>query len=164
VDNPPANRERYGFQRTVCGCEMCRVPCRHMPGSLDVVDLLALCPPNHDVFGWAEEHLRALTDKGVPTLVPARLPNGHCHWLFEGQCVVHEHSPYGCSFFDAHQPADEVERRSAATMQARRDDAAAHGLYYRVWLHLCRKGRISPPGDRQAIDRERQAIRLSSAS
>jgi hypothetical protein len=78
--------------------------------------------------------------------------------------VVHEHSPYGCSFFDAHQAPDEVERRSAATMQARRDDAAANGLYYRVWLHLCRAGRISPAGDRQAIERERQEIRQAPGS
>jgi hypothetical protein len=132
-----------------------------MPGSLDVEDLKRLCPADQDVFSWAEEHLRALTTKAVPTLVPARVPNGHCHWLFSGQCVVHDRSPYGCAFFDSHLSADEVERRSAATMSARRQDAAENGLYYRVWRHLCRLGLISPPGDRGAIDRERQAIRIS---
>ena len=154
-------RERYGFLRTVCGCEICRVPCRHMPGSLDVADLERLCPADQDVFTWAEEHLRALTDKAVPTLVPARQPNGHCHWLYQGQCVVHGQSPYGCAFFDAHLPAAEVEKRSAATLNARREDAAQDGLYYRVWRHLIHLGKTGPSGDRSAIDRERQAIRAS---
>lgn len=155
-----APHQRHGFQRTVCGCEICRVPCRHMPGSLDVEDLERLCPPDQDLFTWAKQHLLALTSKEVPTLVPARLPNGHCHWLYEGQCMVHERSPYGCAFFDSHLPPTEVERRSAATMQARRDDAAKNGPYYRVWLHLCHLGLIGQSGDRTAVDRERQETRL----
>ena len=98
----PLAREEYGFRRTVCGCECCRAPCRHVPGSLDVTDLVRLCPPPLDLFVWAEQHLRAVVDKPYPTLVPARGPGGHCHWLFEGQCVVHENAPYSCAFFDTH--------------------------------------------------------------
>jgi hypothetical protein len=146
-----APREQHGFRRTVCGCEFCRAPCRHMPGSLDVSDLLRLCPPGQDVFAWAEQHLRALTDKPVPTLVPARQPNGHCHWLFDGRCVVHDVAPFGCAFFDAHMSDAEAERRAEATMQARRADAAQQGLYYRVWLHLQRKGLVQPSGDRMGL-------------
>src|SRR6266513_2677801 len=85
----PLVRERYGFRRTQCACELCRAPCRHLPGSLDVADLWRLCPPGRDLFEWAEEHLRALTDKPYPTLVPLRLKGGPCHWLFDGQCAVH---------------------------------------------------------------------------
>src|SRR5579872_6717107 len=29
-------REQFGFRRSVCGCNFCTAPCRHMPGSLDV--------------------------------------------------------------------------------------------------------------------------------
>lgn len=144
-------REQHGFRRTVCGCEFCRAPCRHVPGSLDVADLERLCPAGQDVFAWAEQHLVVVTDKPFPTLVPARQANGHCHWLYDGQCAVHAQAPYSCAFFDAHLTGAEVQRRSAATIQARREDAARQGLYYRVWLHLQRKGRVGPSGDHAAL-------------
>ncbi len=104
-------REQHGFRRTVCGCEFCKAPCRHVPGSLDVSDLGRLCPPNEDVFTWAAQHLRAVVDKPFPTLVPARQTNGHCHWLFDGRCAVHGSAPYSCAFFDSHMTDAEVERR-----------------------------------------------------
>jgi hypothetical protein len=155
----PALREQHGFRRTQCGCAFCRAPCRHMPGSLDVADLSRLCPSDQDVFAWAERHLRALTDKPYPTLVPARQPGGGCHWFFDEKCAVHENAPYSCAFFDAHMTDEEVSRRSTATTQTRRDDAANDGLYHRVWLHLCRKGLTAPSGDRDALVEEWQRIR-----
>jgi hypothetical protein len=155
----PVTRETYGFPRTVCGCEFCRAPCRHMPGSLDVTDLTRLCPPDQDFFAWAEQHLRALTDKPYPTLVPARQENGACHWLFGGLCAVHENAPFSCAFFDMHMTDLEVTRRTAATIQARQDDAARNGLYYRVWLHLCRKELIGIPGNRAALAEELHEMR-----
>jgi len=87
----------------------------------------------------------------VPTLVPARQANGHCHWLFAERCAVHDNAPFGCAFFDAHMTPAEADRRAAATMQARREDAAANGLYYRVWLHLCQRGFVSRSGDRDGL-------------
>jgi hypothetical protein len=154
----PLAREQYGFRRTQCACEFCRAPCRHMPGSLDVTDLWRLCPPGRDLLEWAEEHLRALTDKPYPTLVPARLENGPCHWLFECQCAVHANAPYSCAFFDMHMMEEEVRRRSAATIQARQEDAARNGPYHRVWLHLCRKELVAIPGDRTALTEEMQQL------
>jgi hypothetical protein len=150
----PRTREQFGFRRTVCGCELCRAPCRHIPGSLDVSDLARLCPADRDVFEWAEEHLRAVTDKPFPTLVPARGVDGGCHWLFAGRCVVHANAPYSCAFFDAHLSEAEVRRRSAATIQARREDEARMGLYYRIWLHLCRRGLTAASGDRASLAEE----------
>jgi hypothetical protein len=155
-------REQHGFCRTVCGCAFCQAPCRHIPGSLDVADLERLCPPDQDLFAWAARHLRALTDKPFPTLVPARQGNGHCHWLYDGKCAVHDAAPFGCAFFDAHMGEDEIERRSAATIRARRDDAAANGLYFRVFLHLCHKGLVGPSGDRAALAAEVRAIRRNA--
>ncbi len=153
-------RQQFGFRRTTCGCAFCAAPCHHVPGSLDISDLPRLCPPGQDVFTWAEQHLRAVTDKPFPTLVPVRQANGHCHWLFEGQCAVHENAPYSCAFFDFHMTEAEVERRSAATIQARKEDATRQGLYYRVWLHLCRKGLTAPSGDQSALaDEVRQLQR-----
>ncbi len=145
------DREQHGFQRTRCACAFCAAPCRHIPGSLDVSDLERLCPEGQDLFAWAEEHLRAVPDKPFPTLVPARGLDGGCHWYFDGKCAVHEAAPYGCAFFDVHMSEEEAGRRAAATIQARREDAAAGGLYHRVWLHLCRKGLTSPSGDRDGL-------------
>jgi hypothetical protein len=147
-------REIHGFRRTRCDCVFCQAPCRHIPGSLDPADLSCLRPAGQDVFAWAEQHLRALTDKRVPTLVPARQANGHCHWYFANRCLVHEHSPYSCAFFDSHMTDHDIEQRSAATLAARRDDAAATGLYFRVWQHLCRLGLTAPAGDRAALEEE----------
>jgi hypothetical protein len=155
----PLVREQFGFRRTVCGCEFCKAPCRHVPGSLDVSDLDRLCPPGRDLLAWAEEHLRAVTDKPFPTLVPARQANGHCHWFFAGGCAVHDHAPYSCAFFDAHMTEAEVERRSAATIRARQEDAARQGPYYRVWLHLCQRGLTSRSGDRVALAEEVRELR-----
>jgi hypothetical protein len=147
----PPVREAHGFQRTRCGCEICKVYCRHTPGALDPADLLRLCPSGADVFIWAEQHLRALIDRPYPTLVPARDRQGHCLWHFEGRCAVHENAPYCCAFFDAHMPNDEVDRRLAATIRARQEDAAANGLYHRVWLHLRARGMIAEHGNKSAL-------------
>lgn len=143
--------EAFGFQRTRCGCDFCKVYCRHMPGALDPSDLPRLCPAGQDVFAWAELHLRALVHLSYPSLVPARNEQGHCHWHFDGKCAVHENAPYSCAFFDSHMSDEEVARRAAATIQACKDDAAANGLYYRVWLHLRDKRLIGTPGDRLAL-------------
>lgn len=130
-----------------------------MPGSLDVADLARLCPAETDVFAWAEEHLRAIVDKPFPTLVPARQANGHCHWLYEGRCLVHEKAPYSCAFFDAHMTEAEIERRSAATIAARQADAAANGPYFRVWSYLARRGLVVKSGDRAALAEEVRRIK-----
>jgi hypothetical protein len=154
-----STREAFGFARTVCGCVFCQAPCRHVPGSLDVADLEGLCPAGQDPFTWAEEHLRAVIDKGYPTLVPARTPDGACHWLFEGRCSVHAAAPFSCAFFDSHMSDADIEKRSAATIQARRKDAVANGLYFQIWKHLCRKNLVTPSGNRQALAAEIERLR-----
>ncbi len=153
------DREHHGFRRTRCACAYCQAPCRHVPGALDPADLPALCPQGHDLFAWAEGHLRALTDKSYPVLVPARCEDGACHWYFDGRCAVHDNAPYGCAFFDAHQSQPEIDRRVEATVRAIREDAAAEGPYYRLWLHLRQKGLIGRPGDRASLRRAMDEIR-----
>jgi hypothetical protein len=159
----PLVREQHGFQRTTCGCEECKVYCRHLPGTLDPADLPRLCAPGQDIFAWAEQHLRALVDQPYPTLVPARNHLGHCHWYYDGQCAVHANAPYSCAFFDAHMTQAEVDRRVAATIQACRKDAAANGLHYRVWLHLRARGLLGKRGDRQALRSEMQRLNRGGA-
>ncbi len=156
--------ERYGFRRTVCGCAFCQAPCRHVPGSLDVADLERLCPAGQDVFAWAETHLRAQTHRPYPVLVPARRADGPCHWFLAGRCLVHENAPFGCAYFDAHIDVAETARRVAATVRAIRDDAAADGLYFRVWRHLCARGLVAPPGDRNGLIAEVRALRRAMST
>jgi hypothetical protein len=156
-------REQHGFRRSVCSCPLCAAPCKHIPGSLDVEDVHRLCPENADVFDWAEEHLRAVVDKPFPTLAPARNVHGHCHWFLDGRCLVHENAPYSCAFFDAHMTDAEIEKRSAATIQARQQDAAAEGLYYRLWSYLIRQGLVARSGDRTALFEEVRRIRTRQA-
>jgi hypothetical protein len=100
-----------------------------------------------------------VTGLPAPTLVPARRADGACHWHYDGKCAVHDQAPYGCAFFDSHMPADEVRRRSEAVIEARRQDAAAGGLYFRVWLHLCRQGLTDRAGDRPALAAEVDKLR-----
>lgn len=154
-----STREQFGFTRTSCACALCNVYCRHLPGALDPSDLEHLCPPGHDLLAWAELHLRARLGKPYPMLVPARGESGACHWHYGGQCVVHEHAPYSCAFFDAHMSNAEAARRSAATVAAIRADEVADGPYARVWRHLQRRGLVSQEPDRSALYRELHQIR-----
>jgi hypothetical protein len=116
-------RTEFGFQRTKCACELCSFYCRIMPGCLVPSDLQRLCPPETDLKAWAREHLRASqgfrvvdlttgTVLQIPSLVPAKNANGHCHWLQpDGRCGVHEDSPYGCP---ASAKTQSVDRRSGS--------------------------------------------------
>jgi len=154
----PVVREEFGFRRTHCGCAFCQAPCRHLPGALAPSDLPRLCPPGREVFAWAEEHLRALRGKPYPILVPARRQDGVCHWYFDGTCAVHASAPYGCAFFDAHMPQAESNQRFAALVEAIRQDVAANGLYYRIWLHLRQQGLTGTAGHRADVVRELERI------
>ncbi len=144
----PLVRTEFGFQRTTCDCELCSFWCRIMPGYLVPSDLERLCPPGADLMRWAREHLRAsrgflLVNRmtgakmQIPSLVPAKQANGHCHWLqADGRCGVHENSPFGCAFLDQHMKDRDADRRNDAGRLARLDDFDANGLYSQVWRML----------------------------
>ncbi len=153
--------QRFGFARTRCGCDLCRVYCRHVPGRLGVGDLDRLCPEGTDVFTWAEAHLQAVVDAPYPKLVPTRLANGHCHWYVDGGCTVHDRAPFGCAYFDAHMSPAEVKRRGLPANLASLDDARAEGLHFRVWRHLVSLGLVRPSGLRGPVDEEMRVLRLS---
>jgi hypothetical protein len=141
----PQIRTEFGFQRTECGCERCSVFCRFMPGYLIPSDLDHLIPPGEDPFAWARVHLRAVmvAPGGMPSLVPAQRPNGHCHWHEQGRCAVWQHSPYGCAFFDQHMKAEEHERRNRAGWQARQESFDRDELYARLWHALKDAGLVT---------------------
>lgn len=152
---------RYGVERTRCGCGLCQVFCRYVPGRLDPTDLARLGPEpgQGDLYTWAEEHLRAIPDVGEPRLVPARNARGHCHWFLDGRCLVHVQAPFGCAYFDAHMDQAEVDRRSRLASEEVRRDAAVEGPYLRIWRYLCGRGLTAPSGDRDGLNAEMRLLR-----
>ena len=145
----PPNREEFGFQRTTCSCRKCSLWCEFVPGALVPSDLDRLIPSGQDPFRWAEQHLLASPGFqirspqftfSIPSLVPRRQENGHCHWLLNGRCEVHDDSPYGCAFHSqcnqtAAQAAKVAEIRYAG-LEARGKAFEEDGLYARIWHHL----------------------------
>ena len=103
------DQQEFAFERTVCECRKCKIWCEHMPGYLVPSDLTRLIPADADPMVWAEQHLRAsqgyigFTASGlasIPSLVPAKGEDGHCHWYEGGRCGVHDRSPFGCAYID----------------------------------------------------------------
>lgn len=153
----PARRE-FGFCRTRCACPECTRSCQHIPGYLVPADLERLhrhLAPEQDLLSWAKRQLLAspgavVVSRGqmfrIPTLVPARRPDGVCVFLTaEGGCAVHAVSPFGCAFFDSHMPHVEADRRSKRGLQAVAEAWAVAGLYALVWLALAGDGLVAPP-------------------
>ena len=151
-------RTEFGCPRTVCACPGCSAGCRHLPGYLVPADLDRLrthLAPGEELLAWARNCLLAspgaLVARGgtlfrIPTLVPARRPDGACLFLTEdGRCAVHAVAPFGCAFFDAHQAAAEAGPRSAAGLRAVLADWLAGGPYAAAWRALAAAGLRAPP-------------------
>jgi hypothetical protein len=161
-------REEFGFRRTTCACRKCSLWCEHLPGYLAPSDLDRLIPPGDDPFAWAERHLLASPglqirtpqfSVSIPSLVPRRQANGHCHWLEGGRCAVHENSPFGCAFLSqCGQTNAEGERITNAGRRARAEAFAQDGLYARLWRHLWDKGLRELTSD-QGRSRAAQAVK-----
>ncbi len=50
----------------------------------------------------------------IPTITPARKPDGSCVFLTaEGRCSIHDIAPAGCAYFDSHMLDEEANRRSS---------------------------------------------------
>jgi hypothetical protein len=124
-------RTEFGFRRTVCACHECTLNCRYLPGYLVPTDLERIqlyLSTRQDLLAWARQHLLAspgalVLHKGqvvrIPTLVPARRADGACTFLTgDDRCAIHPMAPFGCAFFDAHQPLAEADRRSKWGLQS----------------------------------------------
>ena len=141
-------REEFGFKRVACDCRKCSVWCEKVPGYLVPSDLERLIPDGDDPLAWAEENLRASPgfaipelNVSIPSLVPRRQQTGHCHWLQDGLCTIHERSPYGCAFLSQCKQTDgEAARINTAGRTARLKSFEDGTLYSEIWKHLWEMG------------------------
>jgi len=144
-------RTEFGFERTVFSCQECTVNCRHIPGYLIPADIDRIkkeLDPATSWSDWAKQHLLAspgavVSTAGkvfrIPTLVPARSPDGACIFLTgDNRCAIHSVAPFGCAFFDAHMPKSEADRRSCQGLQATYRAWVNGDEYGQVWLLLNR--------------------------
>ena len=153
----PVIRTEGEFKRTSCDCELCSCFCKVMPGYLVPSDLDRLIPPNVDPLEWSRDHLRAskgmqgvlihpngeVESVSIPSLVPVKQPNGHCHWLLpDGKCGVHSASPFGCAFLDQHMSNEEAEGRNTYGRTARAQAFEENGLYATIWHALKAEGLV----------------------
>jgi len=149
-------RTELGFERTVCACSECAINCRFIPGYLIPADLERIAGhlDSENLIEFALENLLAspgatVLDRGqmrqIPTLVPARRNDGACKFLdANNRCTIHEVSPFGCAFFDAHQSKAESDYRSGSGLvQIDRAWQSDH-LYARLWLLLEALGKVGP--------------------
>jgi hypothetical protein len=168
-------RTEFDFARTICACTACVKYCLHLPGYLIPADLDRIqlyLSPSEELFAWATKYLLASPGAlvmqeqhifRIPTLVPARRPDGACLFLSnKSRCCIHTVAPFGCGFFDSHQEPSESDRRSQRGLQAVLD-AWRHGdLYAQVWQVLYDAGlRAQPPEQcRQQLQQHIEQARL----
>lgn len=153
-----SSRTEFDFCRTHCDCRDCCRSCFHLPGYLIPADLPRMhqhLAADQDLCAWAKEHLLASPGAlvmrhgrmfRIPTLVPARRPDGACVFLTNtGRCAIHSVAPFGCVFFDSHMPSAEADRRSKCGLQAVLQAWSAGDAYAHVWVALAGKGLVAPP-------------------
>lgn len=146
-----------------------------MPGALTPADLPRLAARlgyGDDIERFARENLHA--SQGTPvtapgrrvvtlrTVIPGTKENGACKFLdTAGRCTMHDVSPFGCAYFDAHQSDREDALRTDAMYRAVHDDWQSSGPLSRVWTMLDALGlHALPPETRRyrlekAMKRER---------
>ena len=105
---------------------------------------------------WAADGPRVVTsDRRVitlPTLVPARKPNGHCTFLDAGRCSIHALSPYGCAFLDTHHSDADLAARSKPLYDDILQDLESDGPYSEVWRTLRSSNHTAPSAQDQRYD------------
>lgn len=163
------------FTRTTCGCELCRIGCRTMPGMLvprDIPRIMEYLSYTGTAEQFAAEYLEASNGTRVArlertaagdrvrifpiaTLVPARNPGAGDACIFlqpDGLCQIHPVSPFGCGYVDEHmREADADERSKAGLAAVMLDhieppaDAPPGGMYHHLHQQLMLAGKEARP-------------------
>lgn len=145
----------FGFKRTECACKECVRNCYFIPGYLVPSDIHRIAEHLNEteLVRFAFDNLLASPGATViaggeilqiPTLVPARRPDGACRFLKEGRCTIHAVSPYACRLFDHSQTKEQAD---VISMRGLMEIAKAWrnvDLYTRLWLMLHEAGQIAP--------------------
>jgi len=126
-----------------------------MPGHLVLSDIKRIAERlnEFDIVRFAFDNLLASSGaiviangdyKTIPTLVPARKPDGSCRFLKSGRCEIHAEAPYGCAYFSAEQTKEEADAISERGLQEIARAWQRGDLYVQLWLMLYHAGRIAP--------------------
>jgi Fe-S-cluster containining protein len=148
-------RTDFGFKRIECACIACVRNCYFLPGYLIPADLQRIADHlgEADIVRFALENLLASPGAiviaegecfAIPTIVPARRPDGACRFLKDDRCTIHAVNPFGCAYFSAEQSKEESDAISSRGLKEivrawRRGD-----MYARLWKMLYEAGRIAP--------------------
>jgi len=147
--------DEFGFIRTECACGECVRNCHFIPGYLVPTDLQRIADylGEADLAPFALNHLLASPGATVvvagelfqiPTLTPARKPDGACHFLLDERCAIHTVSPFACRYFDHSQTRQQADAISMRGLIEIARAWARNDLYARLWLMLHEAGRIAP--------------------
>ena len=147
----------FDFKRTECACDECVRNCEFISGYLVPSDIQRIADHlgETDLVNFALDHLFASPGATVcllgkiyqiPTIVPARKPNGVCHFLKNGRCTIHVVSPFACRYFDHSQSREEADAISLRGLTEIAKAWQRGDLYARLWMLLHETGRnaLSP--------------------
>jgi hypothetical protein len=148
-------RTEFGFKRVTCACPACIQNCRAIPGYLIPSDLQRIAESLNepDIVRFALDNLLASPGAivlvngeiiNIPTIVPARRPDGACRFLKDDRCTIHAQSPFGCAFFSAEQPREQSDAISARGLLEIARAWQGGDLYAQIWIMLHDAGRIAP--------------------
>lgn len=129
--------EQPPFQRTKCACSACVDCCYRQPGPLAPGDFeriaayLNLYPEDAKKFFCASPGALVSENRKVRrigTITPKRF-KGKCVFLdHEDRCTIHPVSPFGCAYFDVHQPKEIADERSLYLALAQDSDPVYKAL------------------------------------
>lgn len=149
------------MKRTSCSCDKCQHGCKVMPAYLLPEDLAPypwmyqgeLLASEGGLVGIVNKLTGEMTKFRVPTLVPASKDDGSCVHYRDGKCGIHEHSPSGCSMFNAcavgekqrqqDKLAEEFQMRLLQMWSnfTRGEASAVEEMYCRQWQILWDEGK-----------------------
>jgi hypothetical protein len=147
-------RTEFGFKRIVCDCSACSRFCLAMPGYLVPSDIQRIAKRLNepDIAQFAFDNLLASPGaiviangayRTIPTLVPARKPDGFCRFLKNGRCEIHAEAPYGCAYVSTEQTKEEADAISARGLQEIAKAWRCGELYAQLWLMLYQAGHVA---------------------
>ncbi len=129
-------RTEFEFKRIECACSACLCNCYGLPGYLIPDDLRRIADylGEDDVVRFALDNLLASPGAlvvahgeifAIPTIVPARRPDGACRFLKNDLCSIHAVNPFGCAYFSAEQTKGQSDAISARGLMGDHEIVAA---------------------------------------